>query len=209
MTKLGIGVGILATVFCVSVNAQTINVMLLDQAGAQTVLQAARESAQQRNTPSAIGVVDPAGICLRSSGWAVSAQQARTSPSRRRERLRGCGGRRRRSRTALIRAERHSSLPTSQHCVARADTRNRRSRGRHRCCRLEQGSRYRNSEHRGRDPEFLTGEFRADAGGWLRASQTESLSYSATIAACTLQSPHRAAGSGSFCLADLDRPSSS
>jgi glc operon protein GlcG len=64
MTKLGIGVGILATVFCVSVNAQTINVMLLDQAGAQTVLQAARESAQQRNTPSAIAVVDPAGDLL-------------------------------------------------------------------------------------------------------------------------------------------------
>jgi glc operon protein GlcG len=64
MTKLGIGVGILATVFCVSVNAQTINVMLLDQAGAQTVLQAARESAQQRNAPSAIAVVDPAGDLL-------------------------------------------------------------------------------------------------------------------------------------------------
>jgi glc operon protein GlcG len=46
MTKLGIGVGILATVFCLAVRAQTINVMVLDQAGAQTVLQAARESAQ-------------------------------------------------------------------------------------------------------------------------------------------------------------------
>jgi glc operon protein GlcG len=64
MTKLGIGVGILATVFCVSIRAQTINVMVLDQVGAQTVLQAARESAQQRNAPSAIAVVDPAGDLL-------------------------------------------------------------------------------------------------------------------------------------------------
>jgi glc operon protein GlcG len=64
MTKLGIGVGVLATVFCQSVKAQTINVMVLDQAGAQTILQAARESAQQRNAPSAIAVVDPAGDLL-------------------------------------------------------------------------------------------------------------------------------------------------
>ena len=64
MTKLGIGVGILATAFCLSVRAQTINVLVLDQAGAQTVLQAARESAQQRNAPSAIAVVDPAGDLL-------------------------------------------------------------------------------------------------------------------------------------------------
>jgi glc operon protein GlcG len=54
----------LATVFCFSVGAQTINVMTLDQAGAQTVLQAAKESAQQRNAPSAIAVVDPAGDLL-------------------------------------------------------------------------------------------------------------------------------------------------
>jgi len=64
MTKLGIGVGMLATVFCFSVGAQTISVMALDQAGAQTVLQAAKESAQQRNAPSAIAVVDPAGDLL-------------------------------------------------------------------------------------------------------------------------------------------------
>jgi len=61
MTKLEISVGILAAVFCLSVRAQTISVMALDQAGAQTVLQAAKESAQQRNAPSAIAVVDPAG----------------------------------------------------------------------------------------------------------------------------------------------------
>ena len=64
MTKLEISVGILAAVFCFSVRAQTVNVMTLDQAGAQTVLQAARESAQQRNAPSAIAVVDPAGDLL-------------------------------------------------------------------------------------------------------------------------------------------------
>jgi glc operon protein GlcG len=64
MTKLGISVGILATVFCLSDRAQTINVMALDQGGAQTVLRAARESAQQRNAPSAIAVVDPAGDLL-------------------------------------------------------------------------------------------------------------------------------------------------
>jgi glc operon protein GlcG len=38
--------------------------MSLDQAGAQMVLQAARESAQQQNAPSAIAVVDPAGDLL-------------------------------------------------------------------------------------------------------------------------------------------------
>jgi glc operon protein GlcG len=64
MTKLGISVGILATVFCLSVGAQTISVLVLDQAGAQTVLQAAKESAQQRNGPSAIAVVDPNGDLL-------------------------------------------------------------------------------------------------------------------------------------------------
>jgi glc operon protein GlcG len=64
MTKLVVGVGILVTVFCLSVRAQTINVLVLDQAGAQTVLQAARDSAQQRNAPSAIAVVDPAGDLL-------------------------------------------------------------------------------------------------------------------------------------------------
>ena len=47
-----------------SVRAQTINVMVLDQGGAQTVLQAAKESAQQRDAPSAIAVVDRAGDLL-------------------------------------------------------------------------------------------------------------------------------------------------
>ena len=64
MTKLGISVAMLATVFCFSAGAQTINVVTLDQAGAEKVLQAAKESAQQRNAPSAIAVVDPAGDLL-------------------------------------------------------------------------------------------------------------------------------------------------
>jgi glc operon protein GlcG len=57
-------IGILATVFCLSAGAQTIDVKALDQTGAQTVLQAATESAQQRNAPSAIAVVDAAGDLL-------------------------------------------------------------------------------------------------------------------------------------------------
>src|SRR4029077_6459627 len=64
MTKLGIGVGVLATVSCLSVGAQTINAATLDQAGAQMVLQAAKASALQRHASSAIAVVDPAGDLL-------------------------------------------------------------------------------------------------------------------------------------------------
>jgi hypothetical protein len=64
MTKLGIGVGVLATVSCLSAGAQITNVTTLDQAGAQMVLQAAKASAQQRHAPSAIAVVDSAGDLL-------------------------------------------------------------------------------------------------------------------------------------------------
>jgi glc operon protein GlcG len=64
MTKLGFTAGILATVFCLPAEGQTISVMVLDQAGAQTVLRAAKVSAQQQNAPSAIAVVDPAGDLL-------------------------------------------------------------------------------------------------------------------------------------------------
>jgi glc operon protein GlcG len=64
MKNLGISIGMLATVLCLSVRAQTINIMALDQDGAQTILQAAKQSAQQRNAPSAIAVVDPAGDLL-------------------------------------------------------------------------------------------------------------------------------------------------
>jgi glc operon protein GlcG len=63
MAKLGIGV-VLAMAFGFSAQAQTINVMSLDQTGAETVLQAAKDGAQQRSAPSAIAVVDPAGDLL-------------------------------------------------------------------------------------------------------------------------------------------------
>src|SRR6201991_364406 len=87
MKKLEIAVGILATVCCLSVRAQTISVLTLDQAGAQTVLKAANESAQQRKAPSAIAVVDPAGDLLafqrmdgvRPASADLAIQKARTA----------------------------------------------------------------------------------------------------------------------------------
>jgi glc operon protein GlcG len=87
MTKLGTTIGILAMVFCLPAEAQTISVMVLDQAGAQTVLQAAKESAQHRNAPSAIAVVDPAGDLLafqrmdgvRPASADLAIQKARTA----------------------------------------------------------------------------------------------------------------------------------
>src|SRR5882762_3239700 len=59
MTKLGMSVGILLTVFC-SVRAQTVNV----NDPCEGKLAAARESSQRRNALSAIAVVDPAGDLL-------------------------------------------------------------------------------------------------------------------------------------------------
>jgi glc operon protein GlcG len=53
--------GVLVIAFCLPAEAQTVSIMSLDQAGAQIVLQSARETAQQRNAPSAIAVVDRAG----------------------------------------------------------------------------------------------------------------------------------------------------
>ena len=87
MMKLGIAFGIFATVFCLPANAQTISVKVLDQAGAQTVLQAARDNAQLRNAPSAIAVVDPAGDLLafqrmdgvRPASADLAIQKARTA----------------------------------------------------------------------------------------------------------------------------------
>jgi glc operon protein GlcG len=87
MTKLGIALGILTTVLCLPANAQTVSAMVLDQAGAQTVMQAARQTAQQRNAPSAIAVVDPAGDLLafqrmdgvRPASADLAIQKARTA----------------------------------------------------------------------------------------------------------------------------------
>jgi glc operon protein GlcG len=87
MMKLGVTIGILAMVTCHPAEAQTISLMVLDQAGAQTVLQAAKESAQHRNAPSAIAVVDPAGDLLafqrmdgvRPASADLAIQKARTA----------------------------------------------------------------------------------------------------------------------------------
>jgi glc operon protein GlcG len=87
MTKLGFAVGIFATVLCLPADGQTNSVIVLDQAGAQTVLRAAQESAQQRNAPSAIAVVDPAGDLLafqrmdgvRPASADLAIQKARTA----------------------------------------------------------------------------------------------------------------------------------
>ena len=87
MTKLAIAVGIVATVFCLPADAQTTSVMVLDQAGAQSVLQAATDSAEQLNAPSAIAVVDPAGDLLafqrmdgvRPASVDLAIQKARTA----------------------------------------------------------------------------------------------------------------------------------
>jgi glc operon protein GlcG len=87
MMKLGIAIGVLALVVCLPAEAQTISVMVLDQSGAQTVLQAAKEGAQQRNAPSAIAVVDPAGDLLafermdgvRPASADLAIQKARTA----------------------------------------------------------------------------------------------------------------------------------
>jgi glc operon protein GlcG len=77
----------LATILCLPVGAQTISQSALDQAGAQTVLQAASESAQRRKAPSAIAVVDPAGDLLafqrmdrvRPASADLAIQKARTA----------------------------------------------------------------------------------------------------------------------------------
>jgi glc operon protein GlcG len=87
MMKLGITVGILTAVFWLPAAAQTISVTTLDQAGGQTVLQSAKESARQRNAPSAIAVVDAAGDLLafqrmdgvRPASADLAIQKARTA----------------------------------------------------------------------------------------------------------------------------------
>jgi glc operon protein GlcG len=86
MTKLAVA-SILAAVFCLPAEAQTISVTILDQAGARIVLQAAIKRAQQRNAPSAIAVVDPAGDLIafqrmdgvRQASTELAIQKARTA----------------------------------------------------------------------------------------------------------------------------------
>jgi len=87
MVRLGLSLAISAALFCQTAEAQTISVTVLNQAGAQTVLQAAKESAQRRNAPSAIAVVDFAGDLLafqrmdnvRSASADLAIEKARTA----------------------------------------------------------------------------------------------------------------------------------
>jgi glc operon protein GlcG len=64
MLKLSLAIGLLAAFFSLSASAQTIQVRSLDQAGAESVLGAAKGTAEKRRAPSAIAVVDPAGDLL-------------------------------------------------------------------------------------------------------------------------------------------------
>lgn len=82
--KFEICIGILATAFCMSADAQTVDVRVLDQAGAQTVLR----SRNSGMCPLLWQLLIPPAICLLSSAWIVSARQARTSLSGRRDQRR-------------------------------------------------------------------------------------------------------------------------
>jgi glc operon protein GlcG len=64
MLRPSLAIGLLAAVFSLSASAQTIQVRSLDQAGAESVLGAAKGTAEKRRAPSAIAVVDPAGDLL-------------------------------------------------------------------------------------------------------------------------------------------------
>jgi len=138
----------LATVFCSAVGAQTINLMVLDQAGAQTVLQAASEVAQQRNAPSAIAVVDPAGSACFPAMDGVRPASADLAIEKA---TNGCAaatadggdrGQYNQGRTA-------SSPPASQRCAAACRYASTAKSWRSRRCRLEQGDRLRDRQHRG------------------------------------------------------------
>jgi heme-degrading protein len=156
MTKLGIGIGVLATVSRLSVGAQTIDVTTLDQAGAQMVLQAAKASAQQSDAPSAIAVVDPAGDLLafkRMDGVRPASADLAIGKARTAARLQ------RPTEDNINQVERHR-----QHRGAarrHADTRSGRSRGRGRHSWLEQGHGRGHRQHRSGSAGFLAGDRRA------------------------------------------------
>jgi glc operon protein GlcG len=162
MKNLGISIGVLATVFSFAAGAQTINVMALDQAGAQTVLQAAKENAEQRNAPSAIAVVDPAGDLLafqrmdgvRPASAELAIEKARTAARLQRSTAE-IEDNINQGRTAFVTA----GIPAARR---HADPCQWRSRGRGRCCRLEQGERRRDREHRGggAEPSPMTAQRR-------------------------------------------------
>src|SRR6266851_2255185 len=118
MTKLGTSVGMLALILSLSARAQTMEIITLDQAGAEKVLQAAKQSAERRDAPSAIAVVDPAGDLLtfqRMDGVRPASADLAIEKARTAARL-------------------------------RPNTRKRPSRGRCRRCWFEQGDRHRDRE---------------------------------------------------------------
>src|SRR6476619_7374615 len=87
MIKSAKYIGLLAAVFSFSASAQTVQVRTLDEAGAESVLQAAKENARKRNAPSAIAVVDFAGDLLafermdgvRSASAELAIEKGRTA----------------------------------------------------------------------------------------------------------------------------------
>jgi glc operon protein GlcG len=87
MTKLEMAVGLLVAAWGAAAEAQTVNMMVLNQAGVQAVLQAAERNAQRRNAPSAIAVVNPDGDLIafqrmdgtRPASGDLAIQKARTA----------------------------------------------------------------------------------------------------------------------------------
>jgi glc operon protein GlcG len=87
-----ITIAIILSTFCLSAEAQTVKVTVLNEAGAQIVLKAAEESARQKSAPSAIAVVDTAGDLLafqrmdgvRPDSVDLAIQKARTAARLRR-----------------------------------------------------------------------------------------------------------------------------
>jgi len=87
-----IAIAVILSAFCLSAEAQTVTVTVLNEAGAQIVLKAAAESARQKSAPSAIAVVDPAGDLLafrrmdgvRPDSVDLAIQKARTAARLRR-----------------------------------------------------------------------------------------------------------------------------
>jgi glc operon protein GlcG len=87
-----ITIAIILSAFCLSAEAQTVKVTVLNETGAQIVLKAAEESARQKSAPSAIAVVDTAGDLLafqrmdgvRPDSIDLAIQKARTAARLRR-----------------------------------------------------------------------------------------------------------------------------
>lgn len=87
VTRLATITALVAAILSISARAQTVQVHILDQAGAEGVLQAALDLARKRNAPSAIAVVDPAGDLMafgrmdavRPASAELAVEKARTA----------------------------------------------------------------------------------------------------------------------------------